>query len=156
MTALPLQVGWGNLMYGETYGLEVWGNYQPASWWRLSAGFNLLHENLRFRPQASTLNSLAIAGDDPATQASVRSSVNLGHRVTWETDVRYVGALPNPRIPAYTEANMRIAWDVSRRLQLSISGENLLSPQHLEYEEAGQTIGHEVERSVSAGLRLKF
>ena len=36
VTLLPLH--WGNLMEGDTFGVEAWANYQVTSWWRLSAG----------------------------------------------------------------------------------------------------------------------
>jgi len=156
MTSLPLLWTWGNLMEGDTYGVEVWADYQPTDWWRLNAGLNLEHEALRFKPGASTLNNTDEAGDDPAGQASLRSSMDLGHHVSWSADVRYVSALPNPRIPAYTEADTRLSWDATKKLQLSLVGSNLLNGHHLEYEEAGDTVGDEVERSVLVDAKVKF
>ena len=46
-TILPLY--WGNGLEGDIYGLEAWGSYQALDWWRLSAGFNIQHENLEVR-----------------------------------------------------------------------------------------------------------
>src|SRR5690606_11693452 len=37
---LPLRLGNGGK--GETYGVEVWGDYQVFDWWRMSGGFSLL------------------------------------------------------------------------------------------------------------------
>jgi iron complex outermembrane receptor protein len=157
MTSLPLLWTWGNLMKGDTYGIEAWADYQPTDWWRLTAGLNLMKRNLGFAPGASALDSsTASAGDDPSSQAQLRSSLNLGHNVTWDADIRYVGALPNPAIPAYAEADTRLAWDITPKAQVSISGFNLLHSQHLEYEEAGATVGVEVQRSVLVGTKLKF
>jgi len=42
-----------NGMAGNTYGVEVWGNYQLSAWWRLAAGANWLHKNLHFEPAAA-------------------------------------------------------------------------------------------------------
>jgi iron complex outermembrane receptor protein len=156
MTSLPLLWTWGNMMYGDIYGVEAWGDYQATDWWRLSAGFNIQHEALRFKPGASDLNNLGEAGDDSSGQASLRSSMNLGHHLTWNADLRYVGALPNPRVPAYAELDTNLAWAATDRLQFSISGANLLHAHHLEYEEAGATVGDEVERSVSVTSKLRF
>jgi iron complex outermembrane receptor protein len=156
LTSLPLLLAWGNKLEGDTYGVEVWGSYQPLDWWRLSAGFNILREQLRFKPGASTANNLSEVGDDPGGQASVRSTMSLGHHVTWNTDVRYVSGLPNPRIPSYSELDTSLAWAINERLQISVTGANLLHERHLEYEEAGATVGEEVQRSVSFGTRLKF
>src|SRR5204863_3200134 len=41
---LPLR--WGNLMEGNTYGFELWANWQVLRWWRLSPGFRSLHKRL--------------------------------------------------------------------------------------------------------------
>jgi len=156
MDALPLLLAWGNMMEGHIYGVEVWGDYQPTPWWRLTAGFDAQHQDLRFKPGASTVNSLAAAGDDPDVQASLRSTMALGDRLHWYAALRYVGRLPDPHVPAYTELDTGLTFDVSPRVQLSITGANLLHDHHLEYEEAGATIGDEVERNVAAGFKLRF
>jgi iron complex outermembrane receptor protein len=156
MDRIPLLLQWGNMMQGETYGIEVWGDYRPRDWWTLAAGLDLQHQDLRFKPGASTANSIDEAGDDPDVQASLRSTVGLGHHVSWTLDARYVGALPNPQIPAYAELDTTVSWAVTPRLQLYVTGANLLHPQHLEYEEAGATVGDEVPRSVMVGTKLRF
>ena len=153
---LPILWAWGNMMEGNVHGVEAWANYQPTDWWRLSAGFNIQHEDLRFKPGSSRLGGLAIAGDDPNHQASLRSSMNLSSDITWDADFRYVGALPHPVIPSYVELNSRLAWEVTPSLELSISGLNLLQAHHVEYEEAGATTGNEVERSFFVETMIRF
>ena len=156
-TSLPLLLGWGNQLEGDTYGVEAWADYRLTDWWRLSGGLDLLHEDLRFKPGPSfSLNNLGEAGDDPGGQASLRSSMDLGHHVTVQAEARYVSALPHPGISAYTEANVSLAWQVTPKLQLSITGDNLLNPHHLEYEEAGAAYGVEVQRSFLAGAKVRF
>jgi iron complex outermembrane receptor protein len=158
-TKFPFVISWGNNMDGDVYGVEAWGNYQVVDWWRLAAGYKLQHEDFRFKPgsDASTgPSAIAAAGDDPHDQASLQSSMNLGSDVTWEDDLRYVDKLPNPVIPAYVELNSRLAWSVTKSLQLSIAGFNLLQKKHLEYEEAGATIGDEVERSFYVETKWRF
>ncbi len=156
MDALPLLLAWGNLMQGRTYGVEVWGDYQPTDWWRLSAGVSVQHQSLSFKPGASAVNDIDEAGDDPHSQASLRSTVNLGRRVSWTLALRHVGTLPDPHVPAYTEMDSSLAWNATPRVQLSVSGANLLHARHLEYEEAGATVGDEIERSVFVAAKLRF
>jgi iron complex outermembrane receptor protein len=148
---LPLK--WGNGLRGETYGLEAWGDYRVSDWWRMSAGFNALYEHFSFRPGASGLLGVDQLGDDPHYQASLRSSMNLGHAVTLDADLRYVDALPNPSVPAYVELNARIGWKVSDHVQLSLSGFNLLHDRHQELPAAG---ANAVPRSASVGLQWAF
>ena len=147
---LPLR--WGNMIEGDTYGLEAWGDYRLTPWWRLVATFDLLEEHLKFKPGASGLLGVAQEGDDPEHQAQLRSSMNLGSRVTFDADLRYVGALPNPFLPAYAELNTRIGWNVTDRLQLSLSGFNLLHDRHQELPAPG---ANAVPRSFFAEVKWR-
>jgi len=148
-----LRLEWSNGMRGDTYGVEVWGDYRLASWWRLTAGYTAEHEDLTFKPGDPGLLGAAAAGDDAPQQASLRSSMNLGSRVTFDADLRYVATLPNPAVPAYTELNTRIGWNLTDRVQLSISGFNLLHPYHLEFP---SNEGGAVPRSVFAEVRWRL
>jgi iron complex outermembrane receptor protein len=149
--SFPLE--WGNLLAGHTYGLEAWGDLQATSWWRLSAGVDLLQKQLGFLPGSSQLLGTAQAGDDPPAQASLRSAMNLGPNVTLDVDVRDVAALPDPYVPAYTEANVALTWNLTRRLQIALAGFNLLQDHHLEFAAPEAT---EVPRTAEAELRLRF
>lgn len=150
-TIIPLV--WGNLMRGHTYGLEAWGDLQAASWWRLSAGLDLMGKSLALKPGASGLLGLAQAGDDPPVQGRLNSSMSLGRSVALNLEARYVAALPDPRVPAYAELNASLAWSLTQHVQLALSGFNLLHARHLEWAAAYAT---DVPRSVQAGLRLRF
>jgi iron complex outermembrane recepter protein len=149
---IPLQ--FGNLMAGDVFGVEVWGNYQLTNWWRLSAGFNLQHEDLRFLPGSLSVAGLALVANDPGHQASLHSAINLGHGVTWDAYLRDVGMLPHPITPEYVELNTRLGWDITPSLQVSLSGFNLLHARHVEFVEPG--ISTEVPRSVYAQARFRF
>jgi iron complex outermembrane receptor protein len=148
-TILPLL--WGNMMQGNVHGVEIWGNFQAMDWWRLSAGFNIQHEDLEFATGSSKLLGIAQAGDDPHHQASLRSSMNLPDDLNLDVDFHYVGALPNPAVPEYVEANARLGWRVSETLDLSLSGFNLLHGQHLEYPGSDK-----IRRSVFLETRVRF
>jgi iron complex outermembrane receptor protein len=149
LTVLPLQ--WGNLLQGHTYGVEAWGDYKIADWWRLSAGATYLDEKFVFKTGSSKLTGPKQAGDDPKFQASLRSSMNLGSRLTLDAAFRYVSALPEPRVSSYTELNARIGWRLTDHLLLSISGQNLLHAQHVEYPQASA-----IPRSASVDLQWRF
>ncbi len=91
------------------------------------------------------------AGDDPKQQASIRSSMDLGSKVTLDADLRYVSALPDPAVPSYTELNARLGWNLTDKVQLSVSGFNLLHASHVEAPG-----GNPVPRSVFAELKLRY
>ena len=148
---LPLH--WGNGIQGSTSGLEAWADYKAADWWRLSAGANLMAERFRFKPGASGLLGLSQVGDDPAQVYKLKSSMTLPHGVTLDADWRYYSALPDPAVPAYAEMNARIGWAITNRLQLAVSGRNLLHAQHQEFPAAGASA---VPRSVFVSLSWGF
>jgi iron complex outermembrane receptor protein len=148
-----LNLQWGNGLRGHTYGFGVWGQYQFLPWWRLSASFNELIENFSFKPGATTILGAAQLGDDPEQTASLRSSMNLGDAVTLDLDLRYVSALPAPRVPSYVELGASIGWNVSDELRLSLSGYNLLHPRHQEFP---ATQANAVPRSFAAELQWRF
>jgi iron complex outermembrane receptor protein len=79
--------------------------------------------------------------------------MNLGSGLAWNADLRWIGRLPDPMVPAYVELNTSLAWNISDRVEVSLSGFNLLHARHLEYTLDEATGGNEVERSVF--LRLK-
>jgi iron complex outermembrane receptor protein len=149
VTVLPLH--WGNGMEGHSYGMEVWGEYRLTPWWRLAGGYNRLEKRLKFKPGSDRILGMEQVGDDPEHQASLRSSMDLGRSVTLDAAVRYVDALPDPRLPSYVELNGRVAWNISDRVQLSVSGANLLHERSQEYPG-----GVVVPRSVFADLRWSF
>ena len=144
----------GNLMAGNVFGVEFWGNLQVTDWWRLSGGFNLEHEDLRFLPGSTQVVGLAFVANDPGHHSTLDSAFKLGDSVTWDIFAREVGPLPHPQVPGYAELNTRIAWDITKSLQVSLSGFNLLHARHEEFLEVGTTT--EVPRTIYAQVRVRF
>lgn len=142
-----------NMMEGRTHGIELWGTWQAAPWWRLGAGLNVLQKNLRFKP-GSTDTRLQGAGNDPHHKMTLRSSMNLGPRSELDINLRSVAALPNPAIPSYTALDIRWAWQFSKDLELSLTGFNLLDRRHLEFGSA--TTRGEIARSFLVKLLWKL
>jgi iron complex outermembrane receptor protein len=136
-TFIPLI--WGNLLRGHTYGFDAWGSYQVTPWWKLSAAFSLLREHFMFTPGSSGLLGVSQLGDDPKHRASIRSSFNLTPELTFDADVRYVAARPDPYVKRYVELGGRVGWALSPHLELSVSGANLLHARHLEFPAPGAT-----------------
>jgi iron complex outermembrane receptor protein len=151
VTVIPLH--WGNGIQGQTYGLEAWADFSATEWWRLGAGLNLMGERLRFKPGASGLLGGSQTGDDPGHTIKLKSSMTLPHGLMVDAILRWYGALPDPRVPAFAELNARVAWAIGKQLRLAVSGENLLNPKHLEFPAPGADA---VPRSVFVSLSWGF
>jgi iron complex outermembrane receptor protein len=150
-----------NRMEGETYGVEAWGAYQVNEWWRLTAGANWLHEDLRFKARSWRLGGIHSAGNDPDYQAAVGSMMTLPNDLALDLHLRRVGTLPSPASPAYTELNGRLGWALTKSVELSVSGFNLLNDHHPEFGSVKSSVqvgasGVETGRSVVVGARLRF
>lgn len=151
VTFLPIY--WYNSIAGHAYGLDAWGDLAVTPWWKLSAGVNLLRQSFHFKPGVSHLLGTAQVGDDPRRQARLRSSWNLGSSLSADLDLRYVGPLPDPALPSYTELGGRLSWRVNEALQLSLSGLNLLHKWH---QEMPSPTANQVPRIVRVGLKWRM
>ena len=150
----PLPVRLSNSLTGQTYGLEAWGNWQVLPWWRLSAGVALLQKSFHLEPGRMDTTAAAALGDDPNYRLLLRSSMTIGPSVTLDAGLRAVDGLETPRTPAYVEADARLGWAVSDRLELFVAGNNLLHRTHAESNDVNRA--QRAERSVQAGTRIRF
>jgi iron complex outermembrane recepter protein len=150
---LDIPLYWGNDMEGDTYGVEAWADVQVTDWWRLSPGVRTLHEDLIFKSGYVPIVGVSQAGDDPSAQGFLTSSMDLGSLVTFDASLRYVNSLPDPVLPGYYELSARVGWRISPRLELSLSGQNLLHARHLEYPSPN---GEAVPRSGMLEIRWGF
>lgn len=155
VTVLPFY--FANNLEGHTYGVELAGDFQVLDNWSLHAGYTLLSEHLHIKPGRVDINDALNETADPKHQYSLRSSLDLPRQIQFDAALRWVDTLPINNgatlgtVPSYLELNSRVAWQATRQLQLSISGENLLHNHHAEYGFPGPD-RIEIERGVYARL----
>ncbi|GAB4248509.1 TonB-dependent receptor plug domain-containing protein [Deferrisoma sp.] len=141
----------GDRMRGTVYGAEVEAGWQPTPWWRLRLAYTWTV--LRLTPQDGSRDRFSenAEGETPRNQVSLVSSWDLP--AGWELDlwVRHVAGLPNLDVGAYTTADLRIGWQPTPGLVVSLVGQNLLDAAHPEFTpDILSTVPAEVERSVYA------
>ena len=149
----PLVVS--NNMKGETFGIEAWGSYALADWWRINAGLSTLHKNLRLVPGNRDVFGVQFAGNDPAYQVMLRSSMDLPGDLQFDLDLRAIDDLPSPRVPGYFEANARLGWRITKSLEIAIVGTNLFHARHTEFINPSIP-AQEIPRSLSGTMRWLF
>jgi iron complex outermembrane receptor protein len=152
-TGLPLVVG--NSLAGSARGLELGANFQPLDRWRTHVSYTRLSTDVRRAPGSRDVTGGVGEANDPAYTFGIRTAIDLAANVDVDAWLRSIAELPNPRVPAYTELNLRVAWRLSRGVELSLSGQDLL---HARHPEAGPpTSGRiEFERAVRAGLAVRY
>ena len=152
----PALIQFRNDEVGQTYGVEAWGDWRVLSWWKLSAGVNLMHKDLHVVATPPGVRATDYAGgDDPGYQYSFRSSMNLPHDLELDFGFQVVDQLPNPVVASYVQANARIAWHVTPTTELSLSGYNLIGAYQVQAITPG-TPAFAPQRSIYLGLRWKY
>src|SRR5262249_14227788 len=111
-------------------------------------------EHFHKKPGSTDVGGTSFVADDPNHQAQIRSSIDFTDDVSWDAALRYVGKLHNPAVQEYAELNTRLAWRVTPKLELSLSGFNLLHARHTEFIEPG--IADQVPRSFFVEARVRF
>ncbi|HET7597982.1 MAG TPA: TonB-dependent receptor [Burkholderiales bacterium] len=132
-----------NRIEGFSNGIEAWATFQPTRTWRLSAGVSTLHQHLGVEPGSPDPTGPIALGNDPDHQWLLRSSWNIGGGHEFDLMLRRIGSLPQQPpaapLPAYTAIDARWGWHVNRELELSLTLQNLLDPQHPEFNPAPQS-----------------
>jgi iron complex outermembrane receptor protein len=150
-----------NNLEGTTHGVELNASYQVLDWWRVQLGYNLLEEDIHVKPGKTDLNNALNETADPRHQVSLRSSMNLPHNLEFDAYVRWVDTVYNNdgptvgKVPSYTELNARLAWHPTSELELSLTGQNVLHDEHLEYGFPGPT-RVEIEQSIYGKVQWRF
>jgi iron complex outermembrane receptor protein len=150
---LPIELRNGRS--GHTYGVGAWATAQVRPWWRLSLGASALHKNFDVADDRIDLAPRNSLGADPHWQVIGSSQMDLTPRLRFTLDMRGVGKLDlPPRVGSYVEAGGQLGYDVSERIELYVSGRNLLHRTHAENGDPG---GSQVaRRSLYLGTRLRF
>jgi iron complex outermembrane receptor protein len=140
-----------NRMDGETWGIEIAGQWQVRQGWRINGSYTWL--NMSLDPDANSVDTQSPDAENasPSHQASVWSSWNP--HPGWELDgaLRYVGdvEVTGVKVDDYVELDLRIGWQAAPGVELSLTGQNLLDNHHQEYlPDFIATLPTEVERSI--------
>ncbi len=146
-----------NRMEGETWGLEVAAQWWPSDRWRIVAAYTFLDMHLALEEEDPTGAALAVEGESPEQQLSLRSSWDLTDGLALDLVGRYVDALPSQGVEDYVEADLRLAWTPRPELTLAVVGRNLVHDRHQEFvPEIIPTEPTAVERSVHAAVTWSF
>ncbi|OQW96027.1 MAG: hypothetical protein BWK79_00340 [Beggiatoa sp. IS2] len=153
-----------NGMYGHSYGAELAVDWQPLDDWRLTAAYTFFDMQLQMAPGVEA-DWKRIEDKSPHNQLSLRSHLTLPHNWQFETWLRYVGKIDVPlglyrdggSVKAYTTLDARLAWQISKQLEVSIIGQNLLDKQFLESPvDPYNPLLNQVQRGVYGQLRWQF
>jgi iron complex outermembrane receptor protein len=152
-TGPPIVVG--NTLGGNAHGIELATTVQPVPLWRTHLSYTYLDLSITRDANSRDIGGAASETNDPRHQFALRTSFDLPRNVELNAHLRRVGELPNPRVPAYSELHLRVGWRPTRRVELSVTGRDLLHDRHPEFG-APAPGRHEFERSVRAAVAFRY
>jgi len=109
---------------GRSTGVEGWGTWRVAPWWRIDLGAMTMSETIQVRPGHVDVGGVSQISNDPRHTAQLRSAWDIGSAWDAEVLVRNVGHIPGYDVPAYTVVDGRVAWQLRRELELSLAVQN--------------------------------
>ena len=135
-----------NGLRGRVSGLETAADTRPAEWLVLRAGHDYLNMALEPAPGSADTTSAVAEDASPRHRLHLRATLRPPRRaVSLDARWRWVARLPSQDVPAYSELDVRLAWQLRERLELAVAGRNLLHSHHAEFGSLTR-----VERSVFA------
>ena len=148
-----------NSATGEIYGLEISGQWQVRSNWRLSGSYSFADTQLHPIPGApvsdNTFQEGFEAEGEPEHIFNLRSYWNVSNNVELDTFYYYVSENNSRSIPAYSRLDIRLGWQPMEGLDLSFTAQNLLDESHPELSELLE-VNSETQRSYYLKATLKF
>ena len=140
----------------QSTGLELSADWHVTPNWRLQSSYSLMHMRV---PESA--KPTEFSENTPERIFSLRSAFKPTTNLQWDVWLRHTSATntfftaPQQDIPAYWAVDMRLAWQPTKALELSLVGQNLFDSRHLEtVNEPLESMPTEVERSVY--LRADF
>jgi iron complex outermembrane receptor protein len=139
---------------GNVRGIELWGQWQPASVWRLNGGLVTQRVRTSLLPGSrDSTGGTGLATNDPSNHWLLRSSHDLRDDLQLDLTVRHSSSLPKPVVPAYSELDLQLQWKPGHDTELALLGQNLLHPRHAEFGGAGRS---EFQRSLLLRMTKRF
>lgn len=149
-----------NLTDARSQGAELLATVSPRENWRLIASYGYVY--LDMRPHGVDRNrGVFLDGATPRHQFSLRSQLDLPGGLQLDAQFRHSTQIERePQIvsgagiDAYSELDLRLAWQASEQVEVSLVGQNLLHDHHVEF--GAPAARGEIERGVYGKVTWQF
>ncbi len=126
-----------NKLNAEAHGFEAVLEYRPVSWWRIIGSYGFLSLNLygsdttdtRARPDGIPI-FVDLNRGSPEHLAGLRSLYNISSDIEFDANLRIVD--DHFANSGQFDLDLRLGWQVTEQLELSLVGQNLIEGEHVE------------------------
>ena len=147
-----------NIATGNTYGVEMSEVWQMLDGWRWDLNYSLLKTELRH------LDRYPAAVVSPEHMVSLRAALNPIEKVNLDVWLRYSSSAQAIntstsqaiKINGYVTLDVRLAYQPVKQIELSLTGQNLLQNQHLEYLDESNALPAGVSRAIYGKISWEF
>lgn len=153
---LVIPLYFGNGLSARTHGLEVLATWKPVDFWKLAFGYSYIQASFSGGPETLWSTQQFTEDDFPEHQFQLRSWLDLPANWSLDSELYYVDDLSGKDVDGYFRLDLRLAWQASKNLKLSLSGENLADSAKMEFVGASSIVGSEVPRQFFAKLTWSF
>jgi iron complex outermembrane receptor protein len=133
---LLLAIQYANMLSANTAGVEIAGNWAPAGWWRLDGSYSGFHVASRVDAVSLDPAGPEFDANAPQHQWQLHSSLWPAPRLQVDASLYHVGPLRQVGAAAYTRADARVEFKISKRLSAIATGQNLFDRAHSEFPSA--------------------
>ncbi len=154
-----------NNFHAETYGGEILARFKVTNDWLISASYTALQMQVHQDSlTADPVRDQGIERENPHHQLQLRSTHHLLHNLEFDVLANFVDNVDitpplqsSVHIPSYIRLDMRLGWRPTTNLEFSVSVQNILDDQHLEFIHFGNLIqSSEIERRIHAKITWNF
>jgi iron complex outermembrane receptor protein len=137
-----LPAEFGNGLVGTTEGGEIAAEWRPLDFWRLRGSYSFLEMHIEKGRNSLDIGTAAgIQGSSPQHQVELQSGFDLAKSLNLDVAYRYVSSLPGQApngfpdlyVRSYSTADATFRWRFTKSFRLTVAGQNLLQPQHVEF-----------------------
>jgi iron complex outermembrane receptor protein len=128
-----------NRLRAKAVGGEVSMSYHPVSRWKLAGSYSYSNVHSRFADNTPPGTIDASPNATPDNQWKIQSFLNLSKTVQFDSFLFSTSSIASPvypygqiLLPPHTRVDVRLGWRVTPQFEVSLSGQDLLSPRHIE------------------------
>jgi iron complex outermembrane recepter protein len=154
---LVFPLSFANLARARDYGAELFFHWTAARRWTLSPGYSYLQMSSRTEAGSGDTYATTLPGNSAKHHFQASSVLSLRSNLEWDATLRYVSRLATPNIPSYLGADTTLRWRPRNDVELSVTGQNLLNPRHMEFGDLEKVLlPSPVLRTVFGKLTWRF